>query len=347
MVTAIKVFVPEEASSIGDGIDDGGERHWKSNNVNSKNDDPTMERCHDEPPTNELCNSFERSNNESISGGGVASSVTNNLCSSNGYVSYADIEAMCGDETSRSPNNDYMPYSNMMAETATTADNYREAAVAKRSRLEKNEASEFQQHYYATSTRKYKKRTQLVVPTGTSLTNKQKIIQQLQQQSGDVGAHVPRKQKVALTAPKKQKVARSAPKKQKVPQPTKNNVSTMPIDPTFKRHVKQVQQKQLSALLKTPSNMTTKEDKYGEYGQRGITLRPSGKWQVQYYYNGKSQYIGVFESKTTAFAAYEMTREILGSNKETKSGPKLSDEEAASNFKAAKRAIFDALFSGK
>ena len=337
MVTAIKVFVPEEASSIGDGIDDGGERHWKSNNgVNSKNDDPTMERCHDEPPTNELCNSFERSNNESISGGGVASSVTNNLCSSNGYVSYADIEAMCGDETSRSPNNDYMPYSNMMAETATTADNHREAAVAKRSRLE-NEASEFQQHYYATSTRKYKKRTQLIVPTGTSLTNKQKIIQQLQQQSGDVGAHVPRKQKVALTAPKKQKV----------PQPTKLNVSTMPIDPTFKRHVKQVQQKQLSALLKTPSNTTTKEDKYGEYGQRGITLRPSGKWQVQYYYNGKSQYIGVFESKTTAFAAYEMTREILGSNKETKSGPKLSDEEAASNFKAAKRAIFDALCSGK
>ncbi|KAL7459726.1 hypothetical protein ACHAWC_011934 [Mediolabrus comicus] len=48
------------------------------------------------------------------------------------------------------------------------------------------------------------------------------------------------------------------------------------------------------------------------YGQRGVTMRPSGKWQVQYYYCGQSRYIGVFDSKEIAHAAYETTREILG-----------------------------------
>jgi len=51
---------------------------------------------------------------------------------------------------------------------------------------------------------------------------------------------------------------------------------------------------------------------------RGVTCRPSGKWQAQVYYGGKSRYIGVFESKEHAALAYECAREVLktsGSNK--------------------------------
>lgn len=44
---------------------------------------------------------------------------------------------------------------------------------------------------------------------------------------------------------------------------------------------------------------------------RGVTMRPSGKWQAQYYFAGKSQYIGVFDTKEKAALAYEIARETL------------------------------------
>ena len=44
---------------------------------------------------------------------------------------------------------------------------------------------------------------------------------------------------------------------------------------------------------------------------RGVTMRPSGKWQAQYYFAGKSQYIGVFDSREKAALAYEIAREHL------------------------------------
>ena len=46
---------------------------------------------------------------------------------------------------------------------------------------------------------------------------------------------------------------------------------------------------------------------------RGITVRPSGKWQVQLYYLGKSRYIGVFESKNHAAIGYELARSCVAS----------------------------------
>ncbi|KAL7488912.1 hypothetical protein ACHAW6_014505 [Cyclotella cf. meneghiniana] len=44
---------------------------------------------------------------------------------------------------------------------------------------------------------------------------------------------------------------------------------------------------------------------------RGITMRPSGKWQAQLYYAGKSRYLGVFRDRKTACLAYEIARKYL------------------------------------
>ena len=53
--------------------------------------------------------------------------------------------------------------------------------------------------------------------------------------------------------------------------------------------------------------------KLADVTARGITLRPSQKWQAQLYYARKSRYIGVFDSKESAALAYEVAREILKS----------------------------------
>jgi len=67
---------------------------------------------------------------------------------------------------------------------------------------------------------------------------------------------------------------------------------------------------------------------------RGVTVRPSGKWQAQLYYAGKSRYIGVFESREDACYAYEVARQILVSCKEPKDG------EVEVNINLARKAAF-------
>lgn len=44
---------------------------------------------------------------------------------------------------------------------------------------------------------------------------------------------------------------------------------------------------------------------------RGVTMRPSGKWQAQYYFGGASRYIGVFEHKSDAYFAYDFVRDYM------------------------------------
>lgn len=44
---------------------------------------------------------------------------------------------------------------------------------------------------------------------------------------------------------------------------------------------------------------------------RGVTQRPSGKWQAQMYFAGKSRYIGVFDTREKAATAYEIARDHL------------------------------------
>jgi len=56
---------------------------------------------------------------------------------------------------------------------------------------------------------------------------------------------------------------------------------------------------------------TERDKKLAAVNARGITCRPSKKWQAQLYYARKSRYIGVFDSKENAALAYEVAREIL------------------------------------
>ena len=67
---------------------------------------------------------------------------------------------------------------------------------------------------------------------------------------------------------------------------------------------------------------------------RGVTMRPSGKWQAQLYFAGKSRYIGVFDSREKAALAYEIAREKL------KSGAK-NGESTEDLVNAARKAAFD------
>ena len=69
---------------------------------------------------------------------------------------------------------------------------------------------------------------------------------------------------------------------------------------------------------------------------RGVTMRPSGKWQVQYYYCGSSRYIGVFQSKEDALNAYEFTRAILGKEE----GEALTKDQILHNINLARNAAF-------
>ena len=67
---------------------------------------------------------------------------------------------------------------------------------------------------------------------------------------------------------------------------------------------------------------------------RGVTVRPSGKWQAQLYYAGKSRYIGVFDNREDACYAYEVAREILILSKDPK------DDEVEANINLARKAAF-------
>lgn len=72
---------------------------------------------------------------------------------------------------------------------------------------------------------------------------------------------------------------------------------------------------------------------------RGVIMRPSGKWQAQLYYAGKSRYIGVFDSREKAALAYEIAREKLKSESSPGVVNCVEDIEAA--VKLAREAAFE------
>lgn len=71
---------------------------------------------------------------------------------------------------------------------------------------------------------------------------------------------------------------------------------------------------------------------------RGVTMRPSGKWQAQLYYAGKSRYIGVFDSREKAALAYEIAREKL---KSEGSADNLGVVDTEAAVKLAREAAFE------
>jgi hypothetical protein len=48
---------------------------------------------------------------------------------------------------------------------------------------------------------------------------------------------------------------------------------------------------------------------------RGVTVRPSGKWQAQIYFSGCSRYVGVFDTSRDAAIAYETAKAYLKAQK--------------------------------
>lgn len=71
---------------------------------------------------------------------------------------------------------------------------------------------------------------------------------------------------------------------------------------------------------------------------RGVTMRPSGKWQAQLYFAGKSRYIGVFDNREKAALAYEIAREKLKHGELSIGQDKTSTENLVN---AARKAAFE------
>jgi len=67
---------------------------------------------------------------------------------------------------------------------------------------------------------------------------------------------------------------------------------------------------------------------------RGVTMRPSGKWQAQMYFAGKSRYIGVFDTREKAALAYEIARAKLQK-------AKASNNNTEDAVNEARKAAFD------
>jgi len=74
---------------------------------------------------------------------------------------------------------------------------------------------------------------------------------------------------------------------------------------------------------------------------RGVTMRPSGKWQAQLYFAGKSRYIGVFDTREKAALAYEIAREKLKSEKAAAEGGAMSPKRTEAAVNAARKAAFE------
>ncbi|KAL7543463.1 hypothetical protein ACHAXR_012751 [Thalassiosira sp. AJA248-18] len=91
-----------------------------------------------------------------------------------------------------------------------------------------------------------------------------------------------------------------------------------------------------SRKRKFSSEIYQKAQALAEALPRGITVRPSGKWQVQVYYAGKSRYIGVFDSNFDAAVAYELARDCLNKFKDDVPSP----EEAKKNVILMRKAAF-------
>eukprot|EP00339_Tiarina_fusa_P000571 CAMPEP_0116999132 /NCGR_PEP_ID=MMETSP0472-20121206/1955_1 /TAXON_ID=693140 ORGANISM="Tiarina fusus, Strain LIS" /NCGR_SAMPLE_ID=MMETSP0472 /ASSEMBLY_ACC=CAM_ASM_000603 /LENGTH=969 /DNA_ID=CAMNT_0004698481 /DNA_START=187 /DNA_END=3096 /DNA_ORIENTATION=+ len=133
----------------------------------------------------------------------------------------------------------------------------------------------------------------------------------------------------------------SATKKQKKPSPAsapKKKAKSPQITDKADR------QKAAAAIQAVNAASGGKNDKAAALAAailRGVTMRPSGKWQAQLYFAGKSRYIGVFDTREKAALAYEIAREKLKSEKSAAEGGTLTAKQTEAAVNAARKAAFE------
>lgn len=73
------------------------------------------------------------------------------------------------------------------------------------------------------------------------------------------------------------------------------------------------------------------EPKYFSQGQlpKGVTIRPSGKWQAQIYFVGQSRYLGVYENSREASIAFQIACRFL---KHVRASTNAKDASAIFNY---------------
>jgi len=133
----------------------------------------------------------------------------------------------------------------------------------------------------------------------------------------------------ATSAKKAKKSSQSAPKKK--------NRSPQLVD-------KAERQKAAATIQAVNQASGGKNDKAAALAAailRGVTMRPSGKWQAQLYFAGKSRYIGVFDTREKAALAYEIAREKLKSEKSSAEGGVMSPKRTEAAVNAARKAAFE------
>ena len=77
------------------------------------------------------------------------------------------------------------------------------------------------------------------------------------------------------------------------------------------KHLKHQAALQNAATSKAKKNKTKKKKEKKTSSEKGITQRPSGKWQAQIFYAGKSRYLGVYDTQEAAGLSFERASAFL------------------------------------
>mmetsp|Transcript_24319 Transcript_24319/g.59541 ORF Transcript_24319/g.59541 Transcript_24319/m.59541 type:complete len:919 (+) Transcript_24319:274-3030(+) len=154
---------------------------------------------------------------------------------------------------------------------------------------------------------------------------------------GKAPKKLPKAPKPGTKRPLSTTLQKGSSKKKKPSPPKKKNKSPQLTD-------KVERQKAAATIQAVNAASGGKNDKAAALAAailRGVTMRPSGKWQAQLYFAGKSRYIGVFDTREKAALAYEIAREKLKSEKSNAEGGQLSPKATEAAVTLARKAAFE------
>ena len=136
-----------------------------------------------------------------------------------------------------------------------------------------------------------------------------------------------------------QVVASVEKKRKKSPVKTSSSKKMSPISEPAERHKSTAA---IQAVNVASGGMNDQAAALAAAILRGVTMRPSGKWQAQLYYAGKSRYIGVFDTREKAALAYEIAREKLKADNKTPADQSAQSLKATENaVNSARKAAFE------